>query len=69
MDGGDVGQTATLGKCMHRVLIVEDTPADVRQSTAVVKKLGASDVIALNNIAAAILFLQDVWREPSRRRT
>lgn len=27
---------------------------------AVVKKLGADDVIALNNIAAAILFLQDV---------
>jgi CheY-like chemotaxis protein len=45
---------------MHRVLIVEDTPADVRQSTAVVKKLGASDVITLNNIAAAMLFLQDV---------
>ncbi len=45
---------------MRRVLIVEDTPADVRQSTAVVKKLGAEDVIALNNIAAAILFLQDV---------
>ncbi len=55
-----MGQAATLGKCMHRVLIVEDTPADVRQSTAVVKKLGASDVIAMNNIAAAILFLQDV---------
>ena len=55
-----MGQAATLGKCMHRVLIVEDTPADVRQSTAVVKKLGASDVITLNNIAAAILFLQDV---------
>src|ERR1700732_3822618 len=45
---------------MHRVLIVEDTPADVRQSTAVVKKLGAQEIIALNNIAAAILFLQDV---------
>jgi len=45
---------------MHRVLIVEDTPSDVRQSSAVVKKLGAQDIIALNNIAAAILFLQDV---------
>ena len=45
---------------MHRVLIVEDTPSDVRQSAAVIKKLGAEDVIALNNIAAAILFLQDV---------
>jgi CheY-like chemotaxis protein len=47
-------------KSMHRVLIVEDTPADVRQSTAVVKKLGANDVTALNNVAAAMLFLQDV---------
>ena len=45
---------------MHRVLIVEDMPSDMRQSTAVVKKLGAEDVIALNNIAATILFLQDV---------
>jgi CheY-like chemotaxis protein len=55
-----MGQAAFLRKRMHRVLIVEDTPADVRQSTAVVKKLGAEDIIALNNIAAAILFLQDV---------
>jgi DNA-binding response OmpR family regulator len=45
---------------MYRVLIVEDMPSDVRQSAAIVKKLGAEDVIALNNIAAAILFLQDV---------
>ena len=45
---------------MRRVLIVEDTPSDVRQSTAVVKKLGAEEVIAFNNIAAAMLFLQDV---------
>ena len=43
-----------------RVLIIEDTPADARQSTAVVKKLGAQDVTALNNIASAMLFLQDV---------
>jgi CheY-like chemotaxis protein len=48
------------GERMRQVLIVEDTPADVRQSTAVVKKLGVEDVIALNNIAAATLFLQDV---------
>jgi len=45
---------------MYHVLIVEDIPSDVRQSAAIVKKLGAEDVIALNNIAAAILFLQDV---------
>jgi CheY-like chemotaxis protein len=45
---------------MHRVLIVEDTPADMRQSSAVVKKLGAKEITAINNIAAALLFLQDV---------
>lgn len=45
---------------MRRVLIVEDTPSDARQSVAVVKKLGADDIITQNNIAAAILFLQDV---------
>lgn len=45
---------------MHRVLVVEDTPSDIRQSTAVIKKLGGEDIIALNNIATAILFLQDV---------
>lgn len=55
-----IGKIRSLGKNMRRVLIVEDTPADVRQSTAVVKKLGAQDIIAMNNIAAAILFLQDV---------
>lgn len=56
-------QAASLGKRMRRVLIVEDTPADMRQSTAVVKKLGAEEVIAFNNIASAILFLQDVVEE------
>jgi CheY-like chemotaxis protein len=55
-----MGQVASLGKMMYRVLIVEDVAADVRQSTAVVKKLGATDVIAINNIAATILHLQDV---------
>ena len=35
----------------------------MRQSTAVVKKLGAEEVIAFNNIASAILFLQDVVEE------
>jgi CheY-like chemotaxis protein len=45
---------------MRRVLIIEDTPADTKQSTAVVKKLGAEDVMAINNIASALLFLQDV---------
>jgi len=55
-----MGQAISMGKRMRRVLIVEDTPADVRQSTAVVKKLGASDVITFYNIATAMLFLQDV---------
>jgi CheY-like chemotaxis protein len=55
-----MGQATSLGKRMRRVLVVEDSPADVRQSTAVLKKLGAEDVIAMNNIAATMLFLQDV---------
>lgn len=45
---------------VHRVLIVEDTVSDARQSAAVVKKLGAQDVAVLNNIASALLFLQEV---------
>lgn len=45
---------------MRRILIVEDTPADARHSIAVVRKLGAEDVVAINNIAAAMLFLQEV---------
>ena len=45
---------------MRRVLIVEDTPADAKQSTAVMKKLGAEEGLVLNNIAAALMFLQDV---------
>jgi CheY-like chemotaxis protein len=44
----------------RRVLIIEDTAADARQSTAVVRKLGAQEVLAQNNIASALLFLQDV---------
>ena len=45
---------------MHRVLIVEDTPSDLRQSTAVLKKLGSKEITTFNNIAAAMLYLQDV---------
>src|SRR5580765_3351507 len=45
---------------VHRVLIIEDTVSDARQSAAVMKKLGAKDVMALNNIASALLLLQDV---------
>ncbi len=45
---------------MRRVLIIEDTPADTKQSTAVVQKLGAQEVLTQNNIASALLFLQDV---------
>lgn len=55
-----LGQAACVEKCMHRVLIIEDTPSDIRQSTAVVKKLGAEDIITMNNIAATMLLLQDV---------
>ncbi|HLK54375.1 MAG TPA: response regulator [Candidatus Angelobacter sp.] len=45
---------------MRRVLIIEDTPADTKQSIAVVQKLGAQEVLTQNNIASALLFLQDV---------
>jgi CheY-like chemotaxis protein len=45
---------------LRRVLIVEDTPSDARQSIAVLKKLGAQEVTALNNIASALLLLQDI---------
>jgi CheY-like chemotaxis protein len=45
---------------LRRVLIVEDTPSDARQSIAVVKKLGAEEVTALNNIGSAMLLLQDI---------
>ncbi len=45
---------------IRKILIIEDTPADARQSIAVVKKLGAQEVIALNNVAAAMLLLQDI---------
>jgi CheY-like chemotaxis protein len=45
---------------LRRVLIIEDTPADTKQSVAVVQKLGAQEVLTQNNIASALLFLQDV---------
>lgn len=45
---------------IQRVLIVEDTPADARQSINAVKNLGAQEVTALDNIASAMLVLQDV---------
>ena len=45
---------------MRRVLIIEDTPADARQSINVVKKLGAEEITALDNIASSLLILQDV---------
>lgn len=45
---------------ISKVLIVEDTPTDARQSIAVVKKLGAKEILAIDNIASALLLLQDV---------
>jgi CheY-like chemotaxis protein len=45
---------------IRKVLIVEDTPSDAKQSVAVVKKLGAEDVTTVDNVATALLFLQDV---------
>jgi CheY-like chemotaxis protein len=45
---------------IRKVLIVEDTPSDARQSHSVVKKLGAEEITGIDNVAATILFLQDV---------
>jgi CheY-like chemotaxis protein len=48
------------GSMINSVLIIEDTPNDARQSIAVVKSLGAKEITAIDNIASAILLLQDV---------
>lgn len=45
---------------ISKVLIVEDTPTDARQSIAVVKNLGAKEITAIDNIPSALLLLQDV---------
>lgn len=44
---------------MSRALIVEDTSSDLRQSAAVLKKLGFKDIDAANNVAGALITLQD----------
>lgn len=44
---------------MSRALIIEDTNSDLRQSAGVVKKLGFKDVDAVNNVAGALMILQD----------
>lgn len=44
---------------MSSALIVEDTNSDLRQSAAVVKKLGFKDVDAVNNVPGALMILQD----------
>jgi CheY-like chemotaxis protein len=44
---------------MSRALIIEDTNSDLRQSSAVLKRLGFKDVDAVNNIPGALIILQD----------
>jgi CheY-like chemotaxis protein len=44
---------------MSRALIIEDTNSDLRQSAALVKKLGFKDVDAVSDIARALIILQD----------
>ncbi len=44
---------------MSHALIVEDVNSDVRQSAAILQKLGFKDIDAVNNIARALVTLQD----------
>lgn len=44
---------------MSRALIIEDTNSDLRQSAAVVKKLGFKEIDTVNNIPGALMILQD----------
>jgi CheY-like chemotaxis protein len=44
---------------MRRVLIVEDNTSDLRQSSAILRKLHFEEVDAVNNVPAALLQLQD----------
>jgi CheY-like chemotaxis protein len=44
---------------MSRAFIVEDTNSDLRRSAAILKKLGFKDIDAVNNIARALVTLQD----------
>jgi CheY-like chemotaxis protein len=43
---------------LGKVLIVEDDIADIRNAAATLKKLGVTDIEAVNNVAAAIVRLQ-----------
>lgn len=44
---------------MSRALIVEDTNSDLRQSAAILQKLGFKEIDAANNVAGALVTLQD----------
>lgn len=44
---------------MSRALIVEDTNSDLRQSAAVLQKLGFKEIVAVNNVPGALVTLQD----------
>jgi CheY-like chemotaxis protein len=45
---------------MPRVLIIENNPADVDQATAILHKLGISDIHAITSVAFALEYLRDI---------
>ncbi len=44
---------------MGQVLIVEDNVSDIKNAAAALKNLGVTDVAAVNNVAGAIVRLQN----------
>lgn len=44
---------------MSSALIIEDTNSDLRQSAAVLKKIGFKEIDAANNVPGALVTLQD----------
>ena len=44
---------------MSRALIVEDTNSDLRQSAAILKKLGFKEIDAVHDVPRALVILQD----------
>jgi len=45
---------------MHRALIIEDSPADVSQSAAILRKMGVKDIQSISTVSFAIEALKNV---------